>query len=402
MADQSRESAQWRKGKTPIITDYLRNHQTLFSAIAGRGFTKLPGYAQDAESNLELTAKLSLSELNHKILAETIEREMKQYGIDMDLTYRSAAIQWEIEKHDLLNAWEQEYADIKKGMKDQEEALRQLEVEVGERSTYIIERKTEIELEAEGYRTQLATLDSSTASYEILLAQQKLLTAQKKLEIIPILESIIAKEQELLLAEQAKAAAYTGLIAAEQAVADKKESTLLPAMTALANKSEEYADELSTQIDLESQIADEDVNQANAQLANIDAKIALAEHELETAETNLLIEDQKLLLQIAQDDMENDILAKEINHVRVLTSTESTSNATILSAEDAAQDYVLDKKRSTENLINDTKEDSSQSITDAEKGKISDITNSEVNKIQRIAEINAESTLTARLTHLIG
>jgi hypothetical protein len=402
MSDKSRESAQWSKGKTPIIVGYLRDHQILFSSIAGRGFSKLPGYAQDAVSNLELTTKLSLSELNHKILTETIERELKQYGIDMDLTYRSAAIQWEIEKHDLLNAWEQEYANIKKGMADQEETLRQLEVEVGERSTYIIERKTEIELEAEGYRTQLATLDSSTASYEILLAQQKLLTAQKKLEIIPILESIIAKEQELLLAEQAKAAAYTGLIAAEQAVADKKESTLLPAMTALANKSEEYADELSTQIDLESQIADEDVNQANAQLANIDAKIALAEHELETAETNLLIEDQKLLLQIAQDDMENDILAKEINHVRVLTSTESTSNATILSAEDAAQDYVLDKKRSTENLINDTKEDSSQSITDAEKGKISDITNSEVNKIQRIAEINAESTLTARLTHLIG
>lgn len=402
MADQSRESAQWRKGKTPIISEYLRNHSTLFATIAGRGFTKLPGYVQDAESNLELTAKLSLSELNYKILTETIERELKQYGIDMDLSYRSAAILWEIEKHDLLSAWEQEYANIKKGMADSEETLRQLEVEVGERSTYIIERKTAIELEAEGYRTQLAALDSSTASYEVLLAQQRLLTAQKKLEIIPILEAIIVKEQELLLTEQEKAAAYTDLMAAEQAVADKKEATLLPAMTALANKSEEYADELVTQIDLEGQIADEDVNQANAQLANIDARVALAESELETAEVNLLIEDQKLLLQIAQDGMENALLTEEISHVQTLTYAESTSNATILNAEDAAQAYVLDKKRSTENLINKTKEDSSQTITDAEKGKISDVTNSEVNKIQRIADINAESTLTARLTHLIG
>lgn len=402
MTDKSRESAQWRKGKTPIITDYLHNHQTLFATIAGRGFTKIPGYAQEAESNLELTTKLSLSELNHKILAETIERELKQYGIDMDLSYRATAIQWEIEKQDLLNAWEQEYAGIKKGMEDQEETLRQLEVIVGERSTYLIERKTEIELEAEGYRTQLVSLDSSTTSYEVLLAQQRLLTAQKKLEIIPILTAIIAKEQELLSAEQAKAAAYTELIAAEQAVADKKKSTLLPAMTSLANKSEEYANELHTQIDLEVQIADEDINQVNAQLTNIDARVALAGQELTTAETNLLIEDQKLLLQTAHDDMETTLLETEISNVQTLTSAESGSNANILSTEDAAQAYILDKNRSTEDLVNDTKEISNQTISDAEKGKISDLTNSEVSKIQRIAEINAESTLTARLTHLIG
>ena len=402
MSDQNRELASWQKGKTTVISQYMADHKKIITISASQGFSILPGHVYEEERNLELAIKSNLSELNYKILVETIEREMKQSGIDYDLAYRSAAIAWEVEKQGLLAAWDEELAGIKKGMADQEETLNQLAISVGTRSIYIIERKTEIELEAETYRQQIAALDGTIAPYEVSLAQQKLLTAQKKLDIIPILQEILTKEQSLLATEQSKAAYYTQLMVAEQAVASKKESTLKPAILALSNKSEEYVSELTVQIALERQIADEKVAQAEAQVDNIESKVAIEEQELETAEIQVSIEEQKLLLQTVRDDMESDLLEEEISHVQELTAAESSSNDTILDYEESTQAYVLDKQRSTENKQNETKTDSSQTLTDAEKDNIRTITNSEVSKIRRIAEINAESILTAKLTHLIG
>ena len=77
MAHNLRESAQWRKEKTPIVRQYVGDHNKLMSEIAGRGFLNLPGYAYDLENELELRLKLGLSEINYKILSETIERELK-------------------------------------------------------------------------------------------------------------------------------------------------------------------------------------------------------------------------------------------------------------------------------------------------------------------------------------
>lgn len=402
MSDASRESAQLRKGKSPIIAKYSDDHKKLFSVIAGRGFLALPGYAYDAENNLELTAKLALSELNMKILGETIEREMKQTGIDYDLAYKTAALVWESDKQALIADWDKELAGIKKGMADSEEVLNQLEIAVNERGTYIIEQKTIIETAVEGYRLQLAQLDALTAPYEVSLAGQKLLTAQKKLELIPILEQIIVKEQELLAKEQEKATYYSQLIAAEREVADKKESVLQPAVLDLIDVSEQYTSELATQIELEGQISDEKIKQAEARLENIAERVIIAEQDSLIAEANLAEEEQKLLLQIARDGMENTLLTEEISNINELTLTETSSNATILGSEESTQAYVLDKKRTTADLENTIKKESNETLTDAQKNEIQAVTNSAIYTEQRIAEINAAATLTASLTHILG
>src|SRR4030043_384529 len=149
MSELLRENAQWRKAKTPIISKYVDEHAKLFSEIAGRGFLRLPGYSYDIENGIELSAKMQLSDLNIKILTETIERELKQTGIDYDLTYKTVLLQWEIDKQILLNAWEVEYSGIKISSAREEEILNRLEVEVGKRGTYLIEKKTIIELDVE-------------------------------------------------------------------------------------------------------------------------------------------------------------------------------------------------------------------------------------------------------------
>src|SRR5574343_495478 len=104
MSNTLRELSSWRKEKTPIIRKYIADHYKLMAEIAGRGFLNLPGYAYDAENELELIAKLGLSEVNYKILSETIERELKQQGIDYNLQHRNAAMAWEVEKQALMAA----------------------------------------------------------------------------------------------------------------------------------------------------------------------------------------------------------------------------------------------------------------------------------------------------------
>lgn len=402
MTESAREAAQFRKGKSPIIAKYSDDHKKLFSAIAGRGFFFLPGYAYEAENDLELTAKQALSELNMTILKETIERELKQSGIDYDLAYKNALMAWEIEKQALMAAWDTELAGIKKGEAQDEETLNRLEIETAKRGTYLIEQKTAIELAAEAYKLQLAALDGATASYEVTLTSEKLLTAQKKLEIIPILQQIVAKEQEVIAAEKEKAGYYADLITAEQEIATKKQKTLIPAVLDLVNVSEEYTDALTKQIIIEGKIADEKAVQADIAKENAEQKVLIAQQEIDLAKADLALETQKVLLDKAKYQTENSLLTKSTSDTQALTAAEIAADATILDEEVETQAYVLDKKGTTVSAENAIKLKSSGTISDAEKSKIQGVTNSEANKIARLADLNAESKLTASLTHLIG
>lgn len=402
MTESAREAAQFRKGKSPIIAKYSDDHKKLFSAIAGRGFLSLPGYAYDLENGLELTAKQALSELSMKILGETIERELKQSGIDYDLAYKNALMAWEIEKQALMAAWDMELAGIKNSEAQDEETLNRLEIETAKRGTYLIEQKTAIELAAEDYKLQLAELDGATAPYEVTLANEKLLTAQKKLEIIPILQQIVAKEQEVLAAEREKAGYYSELIAAEQEIATKKQTTLIPAVLDLVNVSEEYTDALAQQNIIEGQIADEKAVQAGIAKENAEQKVLTAQQDIALAEADLALATQKELLAEARYQTESRLLDASTANTLALTAAETGSEATILTTEKAAQAYVLDEKGTTVTAENSIKQRSSSTNTSAEAGKIRRIAESEANKIARLADLNAESKLTASLTHLIG
>jgi hypothetical protein len=401
MSEVLREQAQFRKGKTPIIAKYSEEHAKLFTEVAGRGFLRLPGFVYDVENGIELSAKMMLSELNLKILTETIERELKQTGIEHDQNYKTALLQWEIDKQTLLNAWEVEYSGIKIASAREEEVLNRLAIEVSKRGTYLIEQKTIIELEAEALRTQLATLEGTTAPYEVTLANEKLLTAQKKLEIIPILQAIVVKEEELLEAERGKAAAYTELMAAEQEVVTKKE-TLVPVIAELTNVSEQYTGEFAQQIIMEGQIADEKVAQAGISRDNAEERNRTAAKEIERETILLEVDDKKKELSDAKNVNENTLLDKDIANIHELENAETGANARILSDEEAAQTYVLDEKRTSINYDNATKVASSGRVSDSEKSKIALIANSEADEIRQKAEIDAVAKITAQLTHLIG
>ena len=247
----------------------------------------------------------------------------------------------------------------------------------------------------------MAELDGAPAVYEVSLANARLLTAQKKLEVIPILQQIISKEQELLIHEQAKAAAYTDYMAAEQEVITKKE-TLIPVIGDLVAASERYTSELANQIIIEGQISDEKITQAGIMIEKAAAQTAAAEKELLIADANLDLQSQKGLLSNAKNTTEVALLEGQRAEANTLQSAESTANDTMLANERSTQTYVLEKKRTTINAENRIKRDSSSTLTSAEIGKMRYITELNASTDRAKAQIEATARITASLTHLIG
>ena len=397
-----REQALFRKGKTPIIAKYSSEHVKLMSAIAGRGFLYLPGYAYEAETGLELNTKMKLSELNMKILSETIERELKQSGFDYDLAYRDAMIVWEDLKQVMMQAWEAEYALIKQGMSNEEEALNILAIEVSKRAITLMEAKTLIEEQMESYRKTLAELDGTVVPYEVQLANARLLTAQKKSELIPVIEEILAKEQELLTLQQSKASYLTDYMTAVEEVATKK-GTLIPYLLAYADKTNDLAAKMTAvQIPLEEQIADEKVAQAQAmvdksihQVNELTVNIETEEKKLEYAEGKRALGDEKFgygqainAHEMALTDTYQNVL--EADHA-VGIAAERQMNASLISDKQTIGEIHRDMRQTSANTMSNA----GQAVSDLK-------TTYEKNAAEIIAEYQSAAKITAALKHIIG
>ncbi len=401
MTDKLREAASWRKQKTPLMREYVGEHSKLLSEIAGRGFLNLPGYAYDLENELELRLKLGLSEINYKILSETIERELKQAGLTYDLAYKTARLAWEVEKQALLAAWDAEYAGIKRGMAADEDVVTRLAIEIGRRAITLIEQKTIIETAMEGYKAELTALDALVSPYEVQLANAKLLTAQSKLEIIPILEEIISKELEIISIEQEKAVAYTDLMSAEREFATKKQDLIAPLME-LANIINEYRLKLAVQMEYEGQIADEKLAQAESISRKAGLRILGIESEITNERKEIDVKQAKRALALEQTDNENELKRIEINAEQVYQNELLAHNDTIIALDQEALAKIIAAKTLENSTNNETKVARSRTMNSQQDYVSTLITNEEIRKATEIANIEAAASITAKLKHLIG
>ena len=401
MTDKLREAASWRKQKTPLVREYAKDHGKLLSEIAGRGFLNLPGYAYDMENELELRLKLGLSEINYKILSETIERELKQAGIDFNVEYAEAAMAWELEKQGLLSAWDHELAGIKQGMATEEEVLARLALEVDARQAVLIAAKSAIDLEMEGYRKALADLDAATAPYEVQLANAKLLTAQKKLELLPIIEEIIVKEGELIVLEAGKTDYYRQLIDAEREVAEKKQ-TLVPGLTKLATAIQRHAALMPTQIETEKDIAEEKTAQAQAKVKIAQNNVDQITKEIETATKDIEINEAKRDLADKKFDNEQELIAIETDKEIAYQDRLNESFNAVQDDERNTQSKIIANKQTIHSTVNETRKDSAQRITGAQKDAEASSTDADIHRMRGVADAQAAAKITASLTHLIG
>ena len=206
------ERSEWYRGKEPILEEMTVQRRTFLGATAARGFNEIPGLLIEGLTDLELKIKKALSSLNYDIAAKAIERELAQQGIDYDLAYKNAAILWEVEKAGLLDTLTRELADMQKLRDDREQFLAGLAVELGLRQIALINAKTIIEVESEEIKKEIVLYQGLAMPYEVTLAQQRLATAQKKMEIIPHLQALITAEENLIAAEEINMAHSQDLI----------------------------------------------------------------------------------------------------------------------------------------------------------------------------------------------
>jgi len=402
MSNSLREQAAWRSGKVPIISKYAEEHAALMSAIAGRGFLNLPGYAYSAENRLEFATKLELSELNFKILSETVERELKQSGIDYDVTYKAAVMAWELEKQSLMNDWEAELAGIKQDTAEKEEVLNLLAIEVSKRAITLSESKVALELSMEAYKKTLADLEGDVAPYETQLASAKLLTAQKKLELIPVIEQILEKEQELLVLEQSKASYYTTYMAAVKSLSDKKE-TLIPLINDLSNKVEQHATKITdVLVPLEEDIAEEKLAQSAAAVTKAGYQVQEMTENLAADTKRIELAEDKRELADAHFGYEQGIVSHENSLLALYQNALLMDFADGLADEQANMTAILDKKSTVESLKNAAKLTSENTTDNAQVTYNAQDTAADIYKIQQVAEIQAAAAISAKLTHLIG
>jgi hypothetical protein len=402
MSNSLREQAAWRSGKVPIISKYAEEHAALMSAIAGRGFLNLPGYAYSAENRLEFATKYSLSELNFKILSETVERELKQSGIDYDMAHKTALMAWEIEKQSLMDDWAAELAGIKLDMAEKEEVLDRLAIEVSKRAITLSEAKVALELSMEAYKKTLADLDGDVAPYETQLAAAKLLTAQKKLELIPVVEQILTKEQELLTLEQSKASYYTIYMQAVKALSDKKE-TLTPFINELSTKVEEHATKITdVLIPLEEDIAAEKVAQSAA-------AVTKAGYQINELTENIATDTKRIELGGAKRDLadtkfgyDQDVLTHENSLQAAYQNLLLADFTDGLADEQATNTAILDKKTTVDTLKNSILLTSQNTTAGGQIEYNSRDTEATNYQVRNVAEAQAAAKVSAALTHLIG
>ena len=206
------EQAEWYRRKKPILTEMTDKRNAFLDAVAARGFTTVPGFLIDSVTNLELSTKQALSELSYEITAAAVERDLAQQGVDYDVAFKNAMTAWELDKAALLDALTRELAVAKTARENREEVLAALAVEVSLRQVALINAKTSIDIESEELKKKIAESEGLPMEKEVRLAQERLTTAQKKLEIIPHLQALITAEEELIAAEESNAAYSQDLI----------------------------------------------------------------------------------------------------------------------------------------------------------------------------------------------
>lgn len=353
---------QWIKNKTPLLREFTLKKRALLSKAASNNYSKLPGWVHSSYNDLELETKLNLSELNYKILSEMVDQDLKQAGVDYDIAYKNAAMAWEAEKAALLAAWEHELANIKLSNFNSENEIELLAIEVAKRGIALLEAKTVIDLEAEGIRKQIAELDGQTGSYEVQLANTKVLTAQKKLTVIPIIQQLITLEQQALVKEmlivdknQEIINKQYEVLAVSQLIVDKtyelipKQQLLLAKDEILIGKDEELIVKNEELLVKEESIVDKQSEVVAKALEAVakEAEVITKKEELVAKEYELIAKEEEVIAKSLEILSTLEQVANVKRDIADIQDSVITKAYTVLAAEQAllAADYlVLDAK----------------------------------------------------------
>lgn len=395
------ENNQYYKGKKEILDEFSNSHRAILSTTAARNFSKPPGFLSEVSMLLEETGKNKLSALNYTITAEAIERELKQTGHDYSQTYKAARIAFELEKQTLLTALQNEFADLDRNQSLKEEELDRLFIELDIRRIILITTKTSIELEMETEKRNLSNTDRLTFDKESELVSEQVITATKKLDVIPYIDAILLTEQDILIEETANKG-YADLLIAEKKLLLAKKDEILPLLTAKADEQDKLKEALWEQIEFQKEML-------KVAIAKMAFKEDIVDNEIAILDAQIAVEDMRQLLIEQRHDLREDILEKEKEFLTKdgenLGLIDTQRSETLTQLQNDKVDIRSDNE-DTEDTIVDADiisiETSKRTSVESQKTSISSIASSQASATRQTATAAATAKITSELIHLIG
>jgi hypothetical protein len=355
----------------------------------------------EASISLEEAGKNKLSALNYQIVAEAIERSLKQTGHDYTQLYKAARIAFELEKQTLLTALQQEFADMDAAQSLTEEELNRLFVELDIRRIILITTKTTIELELESLKQELTDVDRLTFTNEEKLINEKAVTATAKFAVIPHLEALIEAQGKVLLAEEANLPYMEDLIDEKELLIDKKEE-IIPLLQEKADEQLKLANVLWEQIAFQKQML-------TAAIDKIVLKTDIVDNEVAILDAQILVEDMRQLLIEQRHNLQEDKIDKEKEFL-----TTDISNLGLI---DAQRDTTLTQLQNDKVDVRSENDNSEGTILDADIIKAESLKAEKITEEKRLtwrenytrvadikesADASATAEVTSKLIHLIG
>ncbi len=398
---QTAENNKWYQGKSKIIREYDAQQKAFKSAVAGRGFLLAPGYLNSASMGLELDAKLKLSELNYQIVAEAIERELKQKGLDYDLAYKQARIDFELSKQTLLTNLQKEFADLDYTQSLTKEEIERMAIELEIRSILLITTKTEIQTEMEGLKRELIDTDRLTFDAEKALVDAKTATLNEKLKVIPYIEDIILKETELLAQRSANIGLKESYIEKKEELVEKK-GELTTVIAEKADKQAELAEAIKEEVEVQKDRLQVALSKALLKKEAVDADISIIEAKKAVEALRKTLIESRASLQSIQIGNRVSLLGQKAQDIGTISETETSVETAVLNYDVDAASSRRDARQAVSDTAITGDENANKTAVDADVDATQAIALYNANKQKETAEISAAANVTSKLIHLLA
>ena len=382
------------------MRQYAADRYAHIQSIAEAGFYLRPGHYSGGITEIELSAKLALSEANFKIAQDAMGRDLSRGRVHYDLIFAEAKMEWEVEKAGLLADLEKELADMEVAAAAAREAAERYIIEIGLRKLAIAAAKRLIEMQKMELKLQLADTETLTLEAELALIQEKVKTAQMKLEIIPYLEQLVGAEERLLAAEEGNIVHKEALAAARSALVEKKWQ-IIPYLQEKAAAQVQLSEALIADVAVQEEIMTAAIDRA------ISEKVKSA-RQREILEAQRALEALRLLLFQATANLDH---TKRANRIAVVEK--KAADMGVITTQEGAltQNMIaLEGERSASNQDADTAitdADATASVAanttrvDSESYTIREISSQRRDTDIQIAEISAMANITNRLLHIL-
>ena len=215
--------------KDEAALGFLTTSRDVRNAISARLFSRPPGHLLDAVVTLQVDYKHKLDAATLALVEQQIEREMRLLNVGYSKTYKEAAMDFEVRKHNLMNDLTAELALLRKTETELDADVEELLAEIQLRQTIIISQEAILTREKQALLQQKIEAERLSFDKELEYVNAQLAYATRKLDLIPLIRQVIDAQKNVITAERGPMYdALSALLTAKSQLATAKQGLIIP------------------------------------------------------------------------------------------------------------------------------------------------------------------------------